>query len=229
MITAINKIGSAQAKPTEDVEAAVLRFLNYAKRWPNAQLVYKASNMQLTCHSDASYLSETLARSRAGGILFLGTNTEAPYINGAIEHMSCMIPCTVASAAEAEYAALFLVAQVAEGFRNTLHDLGYPQSPTPIICDNACAVAITNNTVKQKRSKAIDMRFHWVRDRVQQGHFIVSWRPGTENLADFFTKAHSVKHHMAMRILYVSDSLPEVIRQCSRARYIARRLNQKPP
>lgn len=235
MITAINKIGSAQAKPTEAVEEAVLRFLNYAKRWPNAQLVYKASDMQLICHSDASYLSETQSRSRAGGILFLGsdTKTENTSINGAVEHISSMIDVVVGSAAEAEYAALYANGLVAEGLRTTLTDLNYPQKSTPIICDNACAVAIANNTVKQKRSKAIDMRFNWIRDRVKQGHFSVTWRPGSENLADYFTKAHTVKHHLALRILYVTDPPTAVIRQCSRARYIARRqftvFQDKPP
>jgi hypothetical protein len=35
----------------------------------------------------------------------------------------------------------------------------------------------------------MDMRFHWVRDRVRQGQFNIQWRPGAVNLADFFTKA----------------------------------------
>ena len=33
------------------------------------------------------------------------------------------------------------------------------------------------------------MRYHWIRDRVAQKEFVVYWHPGTDNLADFFTKA----------------------------------------
>ena len=226
MLTAINKIASAQSNPTEDVEASVMHFLNYAHRWPNAQLVMEASDMRLAAHSDASYLSETMSRSRAGGIFFLTKNNVPNFVNGAIEQISTIIPVTVSSAAEAEYAALFLVAKEAEAMRATLEDLGYPQGPTPLICDNACAVGISNRTVKQKRTKAIDMRLHWVRDRVDQKHFFVEWQPGITNLADFFTKAHAVSHHKAIRYLYVTDPIPTVIRQCARARRIYRKIQR---
>ena len=44
-----------------------------------------------------------------------------------------------------------------------------------------------NNTMKQKRSKAIDMSFYWIRDRTKQGQFFVYWDSGKNNLADFYT------------------------------------------
>jgi hypothetical protein len=64
-------------------------------------------------------------------------------------------------------------------------------------------VGVANKTVKQRRSKAIDMRYHWIRDRVTQGHFTVTWRPGKTNLADFFTKAHPASHQREMRQYFV--------------------------
>ena len=42
------------------------------------------------------------------------------------------------------------------------------------------------------------MRYHWIRDQVRLGHFTVIWQPGKFNLADLFTKAHPVHHHLAM-------------------------------
>jgi hypothetical protein len=208
MLTAVNKIASAQARPTMQLLQQIDRLLNYAKRFPNAQLVLKPSQMHLICHSDASYLSETNSRSRIGGILYVGDSTDSTITNGSILHISTIIPVTVASAAEAEYAALFYVAQEAESLRNTLADLGYPQTrPTPIICDNQCAVNLSNNKVKPRKSKAMDMRFHWVKDRVRQRHFEIIWRPGSENLADFFTKAHPVHHFLASRSTYVTDAI----------------------
>jgi hypothetical protein len=166
--------------------------------------------MQLHVESDASYLSETEARSRAGGIHFfrdiVGT-TDKSVVNGAIECISCIIPSVVASAFEAEYAALFLNGQMAEVIRATLDDLGYPQKATPMISDNSCAVGTANKEIKQRKSKAIDMRYHWIRDRVKQGHFQVTWKPGETNLADFFTKAHPVQHHKLMRSSYVNTPM----------------------
>jgi hypothetical protein len=206
MLTAVNKIGSTQARPTQAVLKETMHLLHYAATWPDAVIVYHASGMQLALHSDASYLSETKARSRAGGIHFLtdlNKINDPRAINGAIDCISTIIPSVVSSAFEAEYAAMYLNATTSEGIRNILADLGYPQGPTPIISDNQCAVGVANRTVKQRRSKAIDMRYHWIRDRVSQGHFTVTWRPGKTNLADFLTKAHPVKHQLEMRKFFV--------------------------
>ncbi len=82
-------------------------------------------------------------------------------------------------------------AQQGVWLRTILEALGYAQPATRILCDNQCAVVgLATNTVKKARSsKSIDMRFHWIRDRIRQGHFQVSWIKGATNLADFFTKA----------------------------------------
>ena len=74
-----------------------------------------------------------------------------------------------------------------------------------VILANKCAVDLANDTLKPKRSKAMDMRFHWTKDRVRQGQFIVRWRPGMDNYADFFTKLHPPKHHRETRSYYVQD------------------------
>ena len=59
-----------------------------------------------------------------------------------------------------------------------------------------CAIGLVNNTVNLKRTKTIDMRYHWIRDQVKLGIFKVTWKEVKQNLADFFTKTHPVKHHM---------------------------------
>ena len=61
MLTAINKIASRQAKPTSLIKKEVERFLQYANKWPDATMRIRASNMKLVCHSDGSYLSESVA------------------------------------------------------------------------------------------------------------------------------------------------------------------------
>ncbi|KAJ1427502.1 hypothetical protein B484DRAFT_397167, partial [Ochromonadaceae sp. CCMP2298] len=98
-------LGAADTKFIQEV--AVLKdtehLLRYAACHPDARITYYASDMRLITHSDASYLSETKARSRAG----------------------------------------------------------FPQGPTPLISDNKCAVGIGNSTVKIRRTKAMDMRWHW--------------------------------------------------------------------
>jgi hypothetical protein len=57
--------------------------------------------------------------------------------------------------------------------------------------DNITATGYINGTIKQKRTKAMKMRFYWIKDRVKQGQFKIYWGPGFQNLADYFTKHHS--------------------------------------
>ncbi len=203
MLTAINKIASRQSKATSLIRKEVDRFLQYASKYPDATMRVHASNMKLVGHSDGSYLSESEARSRAGGILFLGDcdDNEAP--NAPVCFLSVIIKTVVTSATATEYAAAFIVGQAAISIINTLADLGYPQTQTEIFCDNLCAVGIANNTFNLKRTKTIDMRYHWIRDQVQLKVFKITWKAGKLNLADFFTKAHPVKHHLDIRWKYV--------------------------
>jgi hypothetical protein len=204
MFTTLNKLASRQAVPTEDLYHDVHHFLRYAASYPDATVVFHASNMQLAIHSDASYLSESQARSRVGGYHYLIRRDDPSLSNGAIEAISTILTSVVASASEAEYAAMFINAQTGCGIRNILSDLGYPQPATTITSDNTAACGMANKTTKMRRSKAIDMRYHWIRDRVAQGQFNVEWKPGKSNLADYFTKTHPVQHVLDMRSTYVS-------------------------
>ncbi len=58
----------------------------------------------------------------------------------------------MASVAEAELGAAFQNAQKAAEFRNTLHELGYPQQATTIMIDNTVAEGLAADTVNAKRS-----------------------------------------------------------------------------
>ena len=173
------------------------RLLAYSLEYPSNELVFTASDMILYVQTDASCLSRSGARSVAGVVEYLGNKDQPTHINGAIHAASSIMDVLVASAGEAEYAGVFMGARHAEGTRAQL-DFLYPQPPTITLCDSACAVGIANDKVKIKRSKSIDMRFHWVRDRIRQGHFEVQWRKGAHNLADFHTKALPVHKHLEL-------------------------------
>jgi hypothetical protein len=159
--------------------------------------------MILTVHSDASYLSESKARSRAGGFFYMGSKQRDAALNGAILATTSIMKSVLSSAAEAEIGALFENCKKATILRTTLEEMGWPQPATPMQTDNSTACGIANDTIKQQRSRAIDMRFYWVRDRTKQGHFDIFWKPGSTNLADYFTKHHPAKHHQLMRPKYL--------------------------
>ena len=198
ILPTVNLLASRQATPTKQVAAIADRLLQYCARYPNNELVYHACDMTFFIQADASYLSRPKVRFVAGGICYLGNTGSPHHINGAIHAVSSIIPSVVASAAEAEYAALFILGQEGEYLRQVLANMGYRQEPTLILCDNQCAVGIATDSVKAKRTKSIDMRYHWIRDRVHQGHFHVQWRRGSHNLADYFTKVLPAKTHQEL-------------------------------
>ena len=150
-------------------------------------------------------LSRARSRSVNGGVFYLGDLNRPEQSNGPILAVSSVIPVVVASAAEAELGSLFMNAQHGAEIRCILEDLGYPQPPTTILCDNSCAVGIAQKSIQQKHSKAIDMRFYWVQDRVAQNQFIVIWRAGITNLADFFTKTLPVHQFQEISPLFVTS------------------------
>jgi hypothetical protein len=132
---------------------------------PDAKICYRASDMILNIHSDASYLSAPCACSCAGGYFFLGilpVDSDPIKFNGAI-YITCTILKLVATLpAEAELGALFLNAQEAKVLQLTLLELGHPQLPTPIHINNTTTVGIVNNTIKRQRSRAMEMQYFWL-------------------------------------------------------------------
>ena len=68
----------------------------------------------------------------------------------------------MASAMEAELAALYIMAREAVYMRIIIEELGHNQPPTPLQTDNVMAEAVINGKVQLKQTKAMDMRFHWL-------------------------------------------------------------------
>jgi hypothetical protein len=119
--------------------------------------------MQLKIHSDVLYLSEPKAKSRIGGFFYLGGKTNArmkPLFNGPLLCHTTVLKHVVSSVAEAEFGALFVNAKEGTVTRTTLSEMGNNNDTTDLTTDNTTAYGIINNTVQQKRSKAMDMRFY---------------------------------------------------------------------
>ena len=154
--------------------------------------------MILHVDSDTAYLVEAGAKSRAGGYFYFSNHIN-PQLNGPIYCLSTLIKAVMSSAAEAKLGGLFLNATNAVSIQNTLHDMNHPQPPIPIKTDNTTALGVITNTIKRKRTKAMDMRFHWVADRMNQKQLRVYWGPGRENEGDYFTKHHLPSHHKSRR------------------------------
>eukprot|EP00957_Ditylum_brightwellii_P144606 11015689-Ditylum_brightwellii.AAC.1 len=134
--------------------------------YPNAMVQFHASDMILHIHSNAAYMVLPEARSRTGGYFYLSSkpdeaNTKPIPINGAIHSKCSTIRNVMGSAAEVEVGGLYINCQYCKEFCVALQEMGHPQPPTIVITDNSTAEGIVNNHVKQRRMRAMDMRFYW--------------------------------------------------------------------
>jgi hypothetical protein len=167
------------------------QLLDYLATQEPAVLTYRKSEMVLAVHSDASYLNEEEARSRAGGHHFLSEDVPFPPNNGAIHNVTEIIKGVMSSPAEAELGAMYINARKAVKKHIILDAMGQKQPAPPVQVENSTAKGIVNKRVQPKRTKAMDMRFLWLRDcSINQKQFQFYWRPGPTNYANYWTKHH---------------------------------------
>jgi hypothetical protein len=77
----INVLASEQSNATEVTADKVIKLLNYCNTHQETKIRYHASDMILHIHSNASYLSENEAKSRAGGFFYMGSTMPKPTKN----------------------------------------------------------------------------------------------------------------------------------------------------
>ena len=160
LLTQINN-GNAQTK------TALKHFLDYCYDNLDAVKLYVASDMALFINSDAAYLVEPEAKSRAGGFFYLG-NKDGKLINESILMLAKIIKFVMASAAKAEIAALFMNEKLAVPIQQALIEMRHPQPTTKMKTNNSTANGFVNNIIKQNRSKAINMCFYWLKDHINR-------------------------------------------------------------
>jgi hypothetical protein len=169
MLAALGSIATQQANPTKNTMKKVRQFLDYASN-PDAIVTYHMSDMVLAGHSNASYLSKSKARSRVGGYFFMSNNTAKPPSNGTILTVTQIIKAVMSLATEVNVGALYINCREAISTCHTLKFMGHPQPPTPMQRDSTTALGVVNNNVI-KKLKAMDMKYHWLRDREYRGQF----------------------------------------------------------
>jgi hypothetical protein len=206
VLMALSSIAVEQTKATEKTMAQCTQLLDYLSGHVDAKVRFHASDMILNIHSDASYLSEAKAHSRTCGHFFMGwmpQDGKPIRLNGAFHVSTTILRFVVASTAEAELGTLYHNCQTGIIFQLTLNDMGHPQPKTPVDCDNATAVGITNNIIKRQRLQAMEKRFFWIGDKVAHKMYALKWHPGQENLADYQSKHHIGLHHTAVQPWYL--------------------------
>ena len=94
------------------------------------------------------------------------------------------------SSTEGEYIAQTHAAKEAIWVKSLLNEIqGLTSEPMTINCDNQGAIALSKDNKFHSRTKHIDLRYHFVREAVEDGKIKITYIPTDENVADIFTKA----------------------------------------
>jgi len=137
----------------------------------------------LVGYTDSDWAGDIDRRRSTSGYIFT-------MCGGPISWKSRLQPIVATSSTEAEYVATMPACQDAVWLRRLLCELGLPQSaPTLLRMDNLGALAISKHPKAHQRTRHIDLRFHYIRECIKDGHVCTEWVPTGENLADAFTKA----------------------------------------
>ncbi|GJX60172.1 retrovirus-related pol polyprotein from transposon TNT 1-94 [Tanacetum coccineum] len=172
-----------QARPTEKHLNAVKRIFRYLKGTVHQGLWYpKDSSFALTAFADADHAGcQDTRRSTSGSIQLLGDRL--------VSWSSKRQKSAAISSTEAEYIALSGCCAQVLWMRSQLTDYGFGFNKIPMYCDNKSAIALCCNNVQHSRSKHIDIRFHFIKEHVENGVIELYFVNTEYQLADIFTKA----------------------------------------
>ena len=187
LAVAVSTLGQFMANPGPTHWSAAKRVGRYLKGTADFGLESRFtpdldfSNL-ISAYCDADWATDPIDRkSFSGYVIFVGS---------CVISWKCKKQTAIAmSTAEAEYMALALVAMEVIWMRKLLADIGFEQTiPSTIYCDNKSAIHIATNEVISSKTKHIDIKYHFIRNHIQNGDIKLEYIPSAQNLADFFTK-----------------------------------------
>jgi transposase InsO family protein len=180
---AVSQLSRFSANPTEKHRTAVKHVFRYLKGTIDYGLVFDSSKRDrgLLGYTDANWARDHDRRS-TGGYAFM--------LFGTIITWSSKRQATVAlSSCEAEYIAETEAAKEAIWLRRLLGNFGYSGPlAVKILGDNRGALALAKNPEFHSRTKHIDIRYHFVRQKVEEGLVELEWTGTASNVADGMTK-----------------------------------------
>jgi hypothetical protein len=135
---------------------------------------------------DADYAGDQVDRGSTTGHMFL--------LNGGpVSWTSSKQRCVATSTTEAEYIALCDASKQGQWLRALLKELRRPEligdnSVCYILSDNQACITIAENPMAHRRTKHIDVRYHYIRQLISHGKTAVSYVPSADQKADVLTK-----------------------------------------
>lgn len=186
----VSKLAGALHRPSVRHWEAAKRVLRYLKATKHKGLKYNGNeDIEIFGFSDSDWAGSFKARKSTTGWVFM-------MFGAAVSWCSKLQLSVALSSTEAEYMALSSATQEVIYLRALLKDLGFTQTnPTIMGVDNQGCRMLANNPVFHKRSKHIEIRYHFIREKIKHKEIETVYIPTDEMLADILTKTLGrVKH-----------------------------------
>lgn len=192
----VNILSSFASNPSPPHWRAMLHTLGYLRGTLDYRIIYyKDETLTPTGFVDADYGGYTDTRRSTSGELYK--------MAGGLVCWGAHHERTVAlSTAESEYMAAARGARQLDWIYSFMSELNLPQPrPALLRCDNQAAIALAQSSKGHSRVKHIDIRHHYIRERVEEGALEIRHIAGTENIADIMTKPLSFPRHNDLILL----------------------------
>ena len=180
----VNKLSQFNCCYQENHWKAIKRIFRYLQGTLNIGIIYSSSssNLNLIGFCDADYAADVDTRKSTSGFLV--------NLGGSPVSWSSRLQKSVAtSTTEAEYIAIADCVKDIIWYKQLMKELKIPiKSTTKIMSDNQGAIKLTKNSVFHKRTKHIDVRYHFIRDHQEKGEIQLHFIPTDKQPADMLTK-----------------------------------------
>ena len=186
----VSMVSQFMNNPTEKHMTAVTRILRYLKMTPGKGLFFqRTTKKEIEIFSDADWAgSVTDRRSTSGYCSFVWGNLGT--------WQSKKQSVVARSSAEAEFRAM--AQGICEGIwlNRLLEELRVPSKhPIVLYCDNQAAISIAKNPIHHDRTKHVEIDRHFIKEKIEEGFFKVSFTPTNCQTADILTKALARVNH----------------------------------
>jgi len=184
---AISLLARYQDKANLTVCQAIIHLLKFLWNTKGYNIKFSGSHITMVSYSDSDWAGDSDSRkSTTGYVLFIG--------NSPVNWQSKLQPLVTMSSTEAEYVAISTTAQENLCIKFLLREWGYSMiMPTTIYGDNQSSIQLVINHAQHKRTRHIDIKFHYVRDLETKGEIVISKVPTESMIADLLTKNTSKK------------------------------------
>lgn len=188
MSAAISHLATYMADPREQHMQALQRLLSYAAQHASLGLVLGGPNskVELSGFADADWGANLDFRRSRSGFLFY-------FCGGLVDYRSWLQKTVATSSVHSEYMSASDAVREGMWLYYTIRDILAPLGidlPLPITLheDNQGCIALSKNPVNHSRNKHIDVKYHYIREQVENGFFILYYIETKKQLADFLTK-----------------------------------------